>query len=294
MNKVKFLVMDVDGTLTDGKIYMGSQGELIKAFDIKDGAGIVFELPGMGITPVIITARESSILEIRCSELHISELHQGSKDKLKTLLAILKKYNADLSSVAYAGDDLTDIPCMEEVRKAGGAVICPADAIPEVKALAEYVSGYNAGDGAIRDCIHYLAQRRSVVTEERIRKAVRWILSGEYRDGFLPDGSPYSIQEYITKKEDDCILESHRKHIDIQDVLEGHEELKIYATHCLTSTGIYDSEKDAEYWKNGAVVSHNVLVPGSLIIIHNNQPHKGAIIHKETEKVRKLVCKIEV
>ena len=72
------------------------------------------------------------------------------------------------------------------------------------------------------------------------------------------------------------------------------KDMKIYATHCLTSTGIYDSEKDAEYWKNGAVVSHNVLVPGSLIIIHNNQPHKGAIIHKETEKVRKLVCKIEV
>lgn len=64
MSRIKFLVMDVDGTLTDGKIYMGGQGELSKAFDIKDGAGIVLELPKMGIIPVIITARESAILEI--------------------------------------------------------------------------------------------------------------------------------------------------------------------------------------------------------------------------------------
>ena len=76
---IKFLVMDVDGTLTDGKIYMGSNGEVMKAFNIKDGCGIAMVLPKYGITPVIITARESKILENRCKELNITELHQGSK-----------------------------------------------------------------------------------------------------------------------------------------------------------------------------------------------------------------------
>ena len=107
--------MDVDGTLTDGKIYMGQDGEVAKAFDIKDGAGIFLILPKLDIIPVIITARESRILENRCKELGITELYQNSKDKLKTLTNILSKYGADLSSVAYAGDDLPDIPCMEEI-----------------------------------------------------------------------------------------------------------------------------------------------------------------------------------
>ena len=68
---IKFLVMDVDGTLTDGKIYMGNEGELFKAFDVKDGCGIKDLLPQLGIVPVIITARESKILENRCNELLI-------------------------------------------------------------------------------------------------------------------------------------------------------------------------------------------------------------------------------
>lgn len=289
---IKYLVMDVDGTLTDGKIYMGQDGEMAKAFDIKDGAGIVRLLPKLGITPVIITARESGILENRCKELNITELYQGSKDKLKTLNDILKKYDAGLDSVAYMGDDLPDIPCMGEVKKAGGLVLCPADAIPEIKVIADYVAGNKAGDGAVRDCINFLAQGKVENTESRVRKAVDWILAGEYKDGVLPDGSPYTIQEYITKPEEKCILESHRRHIDIQFMIEGHEELKNYSTEALTSTGEYDERKDTEYWKDGIVVTHNVLVPGSIIFMYANQPHKGAIIHGKPEKVKKLVCKI--
>lgn len=291
MGKIRFLVMDVDGTLTDGKIYMGQDGELAKAFDIKDGAGIYLELPKLAITPVIITARESRILENRCKELNITELHQGVKDKLSKLKEIV---GDNLSSVAYAGDDLPDIPCMEEVRKAGGAVLAPSDAIPEIKALAEYISGCKAGEGAIRDCIHYLAQRNSDNIEERVRKAIDSILAGDYKDGVLPDGSPYTIQEYVTKAEEDCVLESHRHHIDVQFIIEGHEEFKTFTTNCLTSTGEYNAEKDAEFWRDGVVASHSVLVPGSLIVVYNGQPHKGAIIHGKIEKVKKLVCKIEV
>ena len=293
MGKIKYFVMDVDGTLTDGKIYMGQDGEMAKAFSIKDGAGISLILPKMGVIPIIITARASGILRNRCIELGITELHQGSKDKLKTLKGILERYGAELSSVAYAGDDLPDIPCMEAIKRAGGSVLCPADAIPEIKILADYVSGYEAGKGAIRDCINYLAQRRKNNIELRVQQAVNWILSSEYVDGILPDGSEYSIQKYTTKAEANCVLESHRRHIVIQYMLEGNEELKLYASHGLTSAGVYHNEKDAEFWQSGVVVSHNVLMPGSLIVVYANQPHKDAIMHVKPEQVRKLVCKID-
>lgn len=292
MGKIRFLVMDVDGTLTDGKIYMGQDGELIKAFDIKDGAGIYLILPKLGITPVIITARESRILENRCRELNVTELHQGVKDKLGRLRKVVGE---DLSSVAYAGDDLPDIPCMEEVRKAGGAVLAPADAIPQIRALAEYVSGYKAGEGAIRDCINYLVQRNNKDdVEEKVRKAIDWILKRKHTDEVLPIGCSYAIQEYMTKPESDCVLESHRRHIDIQYMMEGCEVFKTYSTIFLTSTGEYDEGKDVEYWQEGLESSNSILVPGSLIVVYAKQPHKGAIARGKAEKVKKLVYKIKV
>lgn len=90
-HKIKLLFMDVDGTLTDGKIYMGENGEVMKAFDIKDGYGINEILPKLGIIPVIITGRTSKIVENRAKELHITELYQGKHDKLDTMLEVMKK-----------------------------------------------------------------------------------------------------------------------------------------------------------------------------------------------------------
>ncbi len=300
MASTKFLVMDVDGTLTDGKIYMGQDGELAKAFDIKDGCGILLELPRYNIIPVIITARQSKILEKRCDELKIKELHQGIKDKLKTLEEIVDKYESTLSSVAYAGDDLPDIPCMEEVKKAGGVVLCPSDAIPEIKALANFISGYKAGDGAIRDMIRYLGSRTlESNVQNLIDEAVAWITSFDFstmeagtyqRD----DGTSYSIQEYITKEENDCVLESHRNHIDIQFMVQGKEAFKTYTNMCLTCAENYNEEKDADYWMDGQVASQSVLIPGSLIVVLNGQPHKGAICYLRPERVKKVVYKIKV
>ena len=82
-NRIKYLVMDVDGTLTDGKIYMGNEGEIMKAFDIKDGYGIHDILPHAEIKPVIITGRTSAILTNRCKELGIEYLFQGVSEKVK-------------------------------------------------------------------------------------------------------------------------------------------------------------------------------------------------------------------
>lgn len=152
---IKYLVMDVDGTLTDGKIYMGNDGEMMKAFDIKDGCGIHDILIPAGITPVIITGRTSKILENRCKELGITNLHQGIKNKMEKLLTI----TTDLSTVAYIGDDINDLSCMEPIKAAGGLVGCPADAVKKVMVLADFVSTHNGGNGAVRDFIEWIVAR---------------------------------------------------------------------------------------------------------------------------------------
>lgn len=150
--KIKYLVMDVDGTLTDGKIYMGNDGEMMKAFNIKDGCGIHDLAVPAGITPVIITGRSSQILLNRCAELGITEVHQGISDKMTALEQIA----GDLSQVAYIGDDINDLNCMLQVKNAGGMIGCPADAVKKVKDIADYIASHNGGDGAVRDFIEWL------------------------------------------------------------------------------------------------------------------------------------------
>ena len=162
---IKFLVMDVDGTLTDGKIYMGNEGELFKAFDVKDGCGIKDLLPQLGIVPVIITARESKILENRCNELLILEFYQGIRNKREQLEQILLKYSQSdnisysFGNVAYIGDDILDLQCMQPIKESGGLVGCPADAVKEVCAVADFVSSKDGGSGAVREFIEWIIAR---------------------------------------------------------------------------------------------------------------------------------------
>lgn len=155
MKRIKLLFMDVDGTLTDGKIYMGENGEVMKAFDIKDGYGINELLPKYGIIPVIITGRTSRIVENRAKELHIYELYQGKHDKLETMQEVMKKYNSIKEEVAYIGDDVLDICCMEN----SGIKGCPADAVKEVKEISDYICIEQAGHGAVREFIQFLISR---------------------------------------------------------------------------------------------------------------------------------------
>lgn len=152
MKNVSYLVMDVDGTLTDGKIYMGSEGELCKAFNIKDGCGIHDILIPAGITPVIITGRKSEIVLYRCRELGIGEVHQGISNKLETLLCVA----SDLSKVAYIGDDINDLTCMCAIKEAGGLIGCPSDAAKKILDISDYVAEHRGGDGAVRDFIEWL------------------------------------------------------------------------------------------------------------------------------------------
>lgn len=155
---IKFLVMDVDGTLTDGKIYMGSEEELFKAFNVKDGCGIHDILIPAGIIPVIITARSSKILLRRCAELGISHLYQGIHDKVEKLDEILQDSEYNFSNVAYIGDDINDLTCMCKIKEQGGLVGCPADAAGKVVELADFVSRKNGGNGAVREFIEWLLE----------------------------------------------------------------------------------------------------------------------------------------
>lgn len=156
---IKILVMDVDGTLTDGKIYMGDNGEACKAFNIKDGYGIHDILIPAGTIPVIITGRQSKIVENRCAELGIIEVHQGVKDKVAKLMEVINRLGAGLKETAYIGDDLNDMPCMRTLKEAGGIVGCPADAVKEVREYSDFVAGARGGDGAVREFIIYLTKR---------------------------------------------------------------------------------------------------------------------------------------
>ncbi len=154
MKKIKYLVMDVDGTLTDGKIYMGSDGEMLKEFSVKDGYGIRDILIPFGVVPIIITGRKSNILENRCNELGIKKMYQGVSNKVDKLHTITD----DFSSIAYIGDDINDFLAMKLIKEAGGIIGCPADAVKQVKEIADFISNRDGGEGAVREFIEWLVE----------------------------------------------------------------------------------------------------------------------------------------
>lgn len=151
--------MDVDGTLTDGTVYISDSGEIFKAFNVKDGCGIKDILPKYNIIPIIITARNSKMLEKRCAELGIKEVYQGMREKDKCLNDILLKWsNIDkceygLRNVAYIGDDVLDLLCMLPIKDAGGYVGCPNDSVEAVLSIADYICCQLGGRGAVREFI---------------------------------------------------------------------------------------------------------------------------------------------
>ena len=155
---VKFLIMDVDGTLTDGKIYMGTAGETHKCFNIKDGYGIRHILPKYKIEPIILTGRESIIVSNRCNELHIDKVFQGIADKDSFVRHLCDIQTLRLDSIAYIGDDLNDYAVMCRIKNGGGIVGCPQDSIEKVVEIADYVCKKSGGEGAVREFIDFLIQ----------------------------------------------------------------------------------------------------------------------------------------
>jgi len=157
---INYLIMDVDGTLTDGKLYLGIEGEICKVFNIKDGCGIHDILIPSGIIPIVLSGRNSKIVERRCKELGISQLYQGVSNKLEKINEIFKVTKSKYSTIAYIGDDINDLPCIMEIKRNGGIIGCPFDAVQQVKDNANFISVSNGGDGAVRDFIEYILNKR--------------------------------------------------------------------------------------------------------------------------------------
>lgn len=155
---IKVLVMDVDGTLTDGKLYIGPSGEEFKAFNIKDGYGIKDICGRKGIIPVVLTGRSSDIVLRRCEELNISHVYQGSTDKVQRLKGISSSFNIPLSNFAYIGDDLNDEDCVLLINKEGGLTGCPADGDQKIVNEAKFKCTKNGGEGAVREFIDYFVR----------------------------------------------------------------------------------------------------------------------------------------
>ncbi len=150
-DKIKLLAMDVDGTLTDGQLYITGKGELYKVFNVKDGMGIKIAKEN-GIITAIITGRKSDIVDYRAKELGIDITYQAVVDKVTALETIIGKYGLSFGSVAYVGDDINDIPVMKKV----GLSFSPSDAAPEVLKTTNIVLNSKGGHGAVRECVEYI------------------------------------------------------------------------------------------------------------------------------------------
>ena len=149
--RVKLLLMDCDGVLTDGRIWILENGEDQKAFHTRDGLGIDL-LHRAGLKSGIISGRTSSALERRAQSLGVSYLWQGRDDKRQAFATTLAQVDVTKEEVAYVGDDLTDLPLMVQ----SGFAIAVGDAVEEVKARAHYVTTASGGNGAVREVVELI------------------------------------------------------------------------------------------------------------------------------------------
>ncbi len=151
--KIKLLVCDVDGVFSDGRIYLGNDGEELKAFHTKDGFGIK-ALGSSGVDVAIITGRRSSIVANRMSALNVKHIVQGQEDKLPALISLAQQLGLSLNEIAYIGDDIPDLACILHV----GLGIAVQDAHPSVLAQANYTTFVRGGFGAVREVCDLIMQ----------------------------------------------------------------------------------------------------------------------------------------
>ena len=154
---IELLVLDIDGVLTDGRIIYADSGELIKAFDVTDGTGIKY-WHRLGKVSALISGRDSAAVTKRADELGIERVSQGVKDKLPVFERLLEELGRGAAQTAYVGDDLTDLPVMRAV----GFSVAPAQARPEVRAAADYVTRAEGGRGAVREVIELMLKAQGL------------------------------------------------------------------------------------------------------------------------------------
>ena len=145
-SKIRMLVLDVDGVLTDGKLYFDHAGNEMKAFNTRDGMGMK-ALQRVGIEVAVITGRKSEAVTHRMSQLGIEHVYQGREDKLDAFLNLLEITGLDAQQVCFAGDDWIDLPVLMRV----GLAVSVADAEDHVKQQAHWITRRNGGQGAVRE-----------------------------------------------------------------------------------------------------------------------------------------------
>ncbi|MFT8322964.1 MAG: HAD-IIIA family hydrolase [Bacillus sp. (in: firmicutes)] len=155
MSKIKLIVLDVDGVLTDGRLFIGSDGVEYKAFHTQDGMGISLAHQA-GIKTAIITGRKSMAVIKRAEELKIDFIYEGIVDKLTVLQELIDQIGIDIEEVCYMGDDLNDIPVLTEV----GFPCAPNNAIDYVKKQVKLVTKTSGGYGAVREMIDFLLKQQ--------------------------------------------------------------------------------------------------------------------------------------
>jgi len=145
--KIKLLLTDVDGVLTDTGIYYSSEGEALKRFSIRDGMGVERLRKYAGIETIIITGENSGPVKSRAEKLKITEFYLGVKNKVEVLEIIKKKNNVEKENIAYIGDDSNDY----EIMQLAGFTATPADGMSFIKDISDYVCETKAGYGAFRE-----------------------------------------------------------------------------------------------------------------------------------------------
>ncbi len=147
MQKIKYLLTDCDGVLTDGAVYYSEQGEELKKFYYRDGMGVERLRKFACVDVGIITGEDSLPVKKRAEKLKIDEIHLGVKDKLKVLNEIMQRRGLDRKEIAYIGDDMNDL----EIIKTVGVSACPADAFDYIKDYVDYECRTTGGGGAFRE-----------------------------------------------------------------------------------------------------------------------------------------------
>jgi YrbI family 3-deoxy-D-manno-octulosonate 8-phosphate phosphatase len=163
LSKIRLLVMDVDGTLTNATVYYSKNGEELKKFSIKDGMGIELLRRG-GLEAAILTSESSPIVTARARKLQIQHVIMGSRNKKKDIEELTEQLSLKLENVAYIGDDVNDIEPMKVV----GISACPSDSNGYVRHISDFVCERKGGDGAVRELIEkiLLSQNISIVLPE--------------------------------------------------------------------------------------------------------------------------------
>lgn len=144
--RIRLLALDVDGVLTDGRLYFDQKGNELKAFFTRDGLGMK-ALQRYGIQVALITGRQSRMVADRAAQLDIAHVYQGRDDKLNALRELVSDSGVEEAAICYAGDDLIDLPVLERV----GLSVAPADAAPQVRERVHWVTSAGGGRGAVRE-----------------------------------------------------------------------------------------------------------------------------------------------